>query len=355
MSAPHASTVSTPPGSRTGPVGHELGLPGLLDLALGFQRAQVLFTAAELEVFGILAGGAKSAAEVATELDAEPRGIEALLDACVALRILRRGPAGYENSGTTRVFLLRDGGPSFSGALRLWKRFGYDAWGRLATVLKDAGPQFTEGADLFEQLEGDPERLRLFSEGLGSLAYWPAQKLATVVDFSSRRHLLDLGGGSGVYAAAIADRYPQLRVTLFDRPRVCALALQRFRRLEREGRFGAIPGNFFQDPLPEGCDAVLLSHVLHDWSPEECTRLLGKVQASLPEGGEVVVHDFMPTERGVAPEASLFALTLVLDTPHGRVYTLSEMREWLEGVGFRRVQHQTVAGGTSVLTGRKER
>jgi SAM-dependent methyltransferase len=338
-------------------MGPELGLPGLLDLALGFQRAQVLFTAAELDVFGLLAGGAKTAAEVAAELDVDPRGVEALLDACVALRILRRGPGGYENSGTSRVFLLRGGGASFTAALRLWNRLGYGAWGQLATVLKDARPTSTEGAgprDLFEQMEGNPEQLRLFSDGLGSLAYWPAQKLATLVDFSSRRHLLDLGGGSGAYAATIADRCPHLRVTLFDRPRVCALALERFRHLEREGRFRVVPGDFFQDPLPEGCDAVLLSHVLHDWSPEECARLLRKVHAMLPEGGEIVVHDFMPAERGVAPEASLFALTLVLDTPRGRVYTLSEIREWLEGAGFQRIQHQAVAGGTSVMTGRKE-
>ena len=299
--------------------GHELGLPGLVDLALGYQRAQVLFTAAELDIFRTPRrrredGGASGSAD----LDADPRGVEALLDACVALRILRRCPDGYENSHTAGVFLVPGRDASFSPALRLWQRLGYDAWGRLGAALRSARPGAADGAgprDIFERLEDDKEQLQLFCDGLGGLAYWPAQKLAALVDFSRRRHLLDLGGGSGVFAAVIASRYPSLRVTLFDRPRVCALAEERFRRVESAGRLHAVSGDFFRDPLPEGCDVVLISHVLHDWSPEKCVRILRKVHEALPEGGEVVVHDFMPEERGLSPEASLFALTLVLDTP----------------------------------------
>jgi SAM-dependent methyltransferase len=115
-------------------------------------------------------------------------------------------------------------------------------------------------------------------------------------------------------------------------------------------RFQTIAGDFFRDPLPDGCDAVLLSHVLHDWSAEECVGLLRKVQDVLPEGGEIIVHDFMPDSRGVSPEASLFELTLVLDTPQGRVYTLPEIREWLEEAGFQGLRHRAVAGGTSLVT-----
>jgi SAM-dependent methyltransferase len=343
-------------GPRTEAHGTELGLPGLVDLALGYQRSQVLFTAAELGIFHRLGAGARTADELAAELRLEPRGVEALLDACVALRILHRGPKGYENSRTSRVFLRSGGDASFTDALRLWQRLGYGAWSGLVEALQNGRPAPDAALpDVFHRIEDDPEQLRLFYDGLGGLAYWPAQRLATLVDLSRREHLLDVAGGSGVYAAVMAERFPRLSVTLFDRPPVCALARERFRRLERDGRFRAVAGDFFRDPLPGGCDVALLSHVLHDWPPDDCVRLLGKVHAALPAGGEVVVHDFMPDARGASPEASLFALTLVLDTPQGRVYTLSEVRELLEGAGFDRVQHQAVAGGTSVMTGRKER
>jgi SAM-dependent methyltransferase len=279
--------------------------------------------------------------------------VEALLDACVALRILRRHPQGYENTRTSKVFLQPGREASFAPVLQLWKRLGYETWGRLGARLKEGhpGPGDDSGRrDVFERIEENEEQLRLFCDGLGGLAYWPAQKLAAIVDFSQRTHLLDLGGGSGVFGAVIGRRYPHLRVTLFDRPLVCPLAAERFRRMDAGDRFHTIAGDFFRDPLPDGCDAVLLSHVLHDWSAEECVGLLRKVHDVLPEGGEIIVHDFMPDSRGVSPEASLFELTLVLDTPQGRVYTLPEIRELLEEVGFQGLRHRAVVGGTSLVT-----
>jgi SAM-dependent methyltransferase len=335
--------------------GSELGLPGLIDLALGYQRAQVLLTANSLDLFHLLADGPRTAAEVAAALGAELRGVEALLDACVSLRILHHGPAGYENSRTARLFLLPAPETSLGPVLRFWEHHGYPAWGRLASTLTgraslaDAPPS----ADVFERIRGDEEQLRLFCDGLASLAHWPARRVAALVDLSRRRHLLDLGGGSGVFAAAIALRFPRLRITLFDLPPVSALARARFSRVDSSGRLETVAGDFFRDPLPEGCDAVLVSHVLHDWAPEECVQLLRKVHRALPEGGELIVHDFIPPARGASCEASLFDLTLVLDTRRGRVHTLPETRRWLEEIGFSGIRNEAVAGGTSLLIGSK--
>jgi len=350
MSTQHASDLPT-----TSEAGDELGLPGLVDLALGYQRAQVLLTANTLDLFRLLAEGPRTAREIAAALGAELRGIEPLLDACVSLRILHRGPEGYENSRTARLFLLPGQETSFSPVLRLWQRHGYTAWGRLASALTGRASPADEtlSGDVFERIRADEEHLRLFCDGLASLAHWPARRVAALVDFSRRRHLLDLGGGPGVFAATIAKHFPRLRITLFDLPPVSALARERFSRIDSEGRLEAVSGDFFRDPLPEGCDAVLISHVLHDWSPEACVQLLRKVHGALPEEGELVIHDFMPSARGLSCEASLFELTLVLDTPRGRVYTLPEIRRWLEEIGFGGIRHEAVTGGTSLLIGVK--
>jgi ubiquinone/menaquinone biosynthesis C-methylase UbiE len=327
----------------------------LVDLALGYQRAQVLLTANILGLFRLLGEGPRTAREIADVLGAELRGIEPLLDACVALRILRRGPEGYENSRTARLFLLPELETSFSPVLRLWQRHGYTAWGRLASTIAGRASLADEtiSGDVFEHIQGDEEHLRLFCDGLASLAHWPARRVAALVDFSRRRHLLDLGGGSGVFAATIANHFPRLRITLFDLAPVSAMARERFSRVDSGGRLEVVSGDFFRDPLPEGCDAVLVSHVLHDWSPEGCVQLLRKIHGILPEGGELVIHDFMPPARGMSCEASLFDLTLVLDTPGGRVYTLPEIRRWLDETGFREIRHEAVAGGTSLLIGVK--
>ncbi|HEY7140653.1 MAG TPA: methyltransferase [Methylomirabilota bacterium] len=335
--------------------GGELGLPGLVDLALGYQRAQVLLTANSLDLFRLLAEGPRTAPEVAAALGAELRGVEALLDACVSLRILHHGPTGYENSRTARLFLLPTQETSLGPVLRFWQRHGYPAWGRLASSITGRAtlPDETISGDVFERIQDEDEHLRLFCDGLASLAHWPARRVAALVDLSRRRHLLDLGGGSGVFSATIALRFPRLRITLFDLPPVSALARERFGRIDSEGRLQAVSGDFFRDSLPAGCDAVLVSHVLHDWPPDACVQLLRKIHDALPEEGELIVHDFMPPARGMSCEASLFELTLVLDTPRGRVYTSPEIRRWLEETGFGGIRHEAVAGGTSLLIGVK--
>jgi len=334
-------------------MGDELGLKGVVELASGYQRAQVLFVANALNIFRILSDGSKSAEEVARELGCEKRGVAALLDACVALKLLSFSGKGYQNSRTAKMFLVPGRETSFSPVLRFWQQFSYGTWGRLEQAVRDNLPQTASGPkpkDLFEQLLEDAGQSRVFFDGLAGLAYWPARKIAEIVDFPQRVHLLDVGGGSGAFSEAIAKRHPHLRVTLFDLEPVCTLARERLAKSDLNGRFEAVPGDFYRDPLPGGADCVLLANVLHDWSSEECCELLKKVHTSLAPAGEVVIYEVMPAEGSPLPEVPLFSLALLLDTRRGRVYSSDEIQSWLEGVGFHDIQRLPVVGGTSLVT-----
>lgn len=334
----------------------ELGLRGIFELACGYQRAQVLFAANELGVFRILSSGQQTAEQVAGTLGTEVRGIEALLEACVALSILRRSDKGYENSRTARMFLAPEREASFCSVLKFWQRFSYGPWGRLTEAVRSNQPQTASGPkpkDLFDQLLEDDEQTHVFFDGLAGLAYWPAQKLVDMLDFPQRHHVLDVGGGAGAFSAMIAKSHPHLRVTLFDLEQVCDLARERFAKADSNGRLQVMPGDFHNDPLPSGVDCVLLSNVLHDWSAAECVAILKKVYQALEPGGEVVIYDFMPARGEQSVEANLFALTLLLDTNRGRVFPFEEVQGWLEECGFRETRQEPVVGGTSVVVALK--
>lgn len=329
----------------------ELGLNGIVELAIGYQRAQILFAANGLDIFKALSSGPKTAEQVARELNTETRGVAALLDACVGLKILRLSEKGYENSITARLFLMPGSEISFSPVLTFWQRFSYGVWGRLEEAVRHNQPQTPTGPkpkDLFGQLLEDPDQLRLFFDGLAGLAYWPARKIAEVVDFDQRHHLLDLGGGSGAFSVAIAKRHPHLQVTLFDLEPVCALARERFAQGGLNGRLTTVSGDFFHDPLPTGVDCVLLANVLHDWSAEECAVLLNKIHTALAPGGEIIIYDVVPEEN--PPEASLFSLALVLDTNRGRVYRIEEFKNLLDASGFRDPKRHAITESTSLVT-----
>src|SRR4030095_12510738 len=44
-----------------------------------------------------------------------------------------------------------------------------------------------------------------------------AQSLAASLDLGTQRRLLDVAGGSGIYACALAARFPLLRATVLDK------------------------------------------------------------------------------------------------------------------------------------------
>jgi ubiquinone/menaquinone biosynthesis C-methylase UbiE len=334
-------------------LGRELGLSGLAEIALGYERAQVLLTANELGLFDLLSGGGKTVADVATTLGTNDASATALLDACVALNLLRSKDGRYENSRTAALFLRKGGAGSFAAVLRFWREFSYGPWGRLAEAVLTNCPQTAVGpkrGDLFDALLQDPAQSAIFFDGLAGLAYWPAQRMAELVDFGSRHHMLDVGGGSGAFSTLIAQRHAHLKVTLFDLEPVCVLARRRFDQVDSSGRLTAVGGDFHQDDLPRGADCVLLSNVLHDWSTEECLALLGRVHAALPPGGEVIVNDFMPVTGTPQLEAALFSLALRIDTNRGRVYTIEELEDWLHATGFEAVTHHDLGVGTGILT-----
>jgi ubiquinone/menaquinone biosynthesis C-methylase UbiE len=341
--------------TRPEPTPTELGVGGILELASGYQRAQVLFAASALGVFGVLSGGPLPAPEVARALGSEPRGVTALLDACVELGLLRVAERGYQNTRTAQLFLVPGREMACDPVLRFWQRFSYGTWGRLEQAVRDGLPQSASGPrpdDLFDHLVHDASQLRLFFDGLAGLAYWPARKIAEVVDFGRRAHLLDVGGGSGAFSEIIAGRHPHLRVTLFDLEPVCVLARERFAASGLGGRAVAVAGDFHRDALPGGSDSILLANVLHDWAPEECLALLRKAHAALAPGGEVLVYEVLPG-GGDAAAAALFALALVLDTKRGRVHRFEEIRACLLECGFEDVRRQPIVGATSLITGRR--
>lgn len=329
----------------------ELGLNGIFELALGYQRAQVLFATNGLGVFAALSKGGKTAPALAAELGLETEALVPLLDASVAMNVLRRSGDEYANTRTAGLFLVPGRDASFHKVLEFWKKFTYGTWGRLEESIRTYATRGSEGrgSDLFDRLLADPGQFRIFFDGLAGLAFWPAKKISEQFDFSGCTHLLDIGGGAGAFSTAIAQSHPHLKVTLFDLEAVCALARERFEAAGLGDRARAVAGDFFNDPLPQA-DCALVANVLHDWSPEECRRLVGKIHDTLPPGGQIIIYEVMKPAGSSPIEVDLFALALHMDTQRGRVYDVEAMRPWLEEAGFKNIQSQPVTGGTGMVT-----
>lgn len=174
------------------------------------------------------------------------------------------------------------------------------------------------------------------------------------VDWGNASHLLDLGGGPGLFSIGFVEKYPKLRATVFDTPETEALAREFFRSSPGKKRLQFKGGNFLTDNLGQGYDAVMISSVLHIYSPEQNQELLRKVFRAMGPQGKIVIRDFLLNSNKTGPlMGSLFAVNMLVNTEGGNAYSASEIRSWLKKSGFRNMHRNRLEGRMVLLQAEK--
>ncbi len=177
--------------------------------------------------------------------------------------------------------------------------------------------------------------------------------LAKALDLSQHTALLDIAGGSGIYACALAAKNPHLRATVLERPPVDRIATECIAKQGCTESVSVHAGDIFADPLPTGFDVHLWSNVLHDWDEPDVRRLLAKSDASLPRGGLVVIHDaFINTEKTGPLHIAEYS-ALLMNITEGKCYSIGEYRTYLSELGFDWIEQKPTAVGRGFIVARK--
>ena len=121
----------------------------------------------------------------------------------------------------------------------------------------------------------DPEFARSFTDLMNCRGMIFGQFLARAITphLGTRTHLLDVGGGSGIYSSTMTAAHPQLRATVLEQPPVDALVRQEIAKHGLSDRVQVVAGDMFQVTWPQA-DIVLISNVLHDWDEPVVVQLL---------------------------------------------------------------------------------
>jgi len=195
---------------------------------------------------------------------------------------------------------------------------------------------------------------RTFTAAMDCRGRYLAQALAARLDLSGRRHVLDIGGGSGIYACAIVARHPQVTATVLEQPPVDRIATTLVAERGYTAGVGIATGNFLEDDFPRGADVHLFSNVLHDWDVPEVKRLLESSARSIAPGGLLVIHEaFINAEKtGPLPVAEYSAL--LMHATQGKCYATSEYESLLADAGFEAFTYADTAADRGVMTARKK-
>lgn len=295
---------------------------------------------AHLGIFQVLTSDALPAETLRLRLQLESRAFIVITTALRAMGLLDVSEVGHFRLTETSREHLVEGGEFYvgdyiglaarsPGVLQMVDRLKTNKLARASEADGGAAFIFREGLDSAMEAEQSARRLTL---ALAGRAKNVAPVLARSVSFGGET-LLDVGGGTGIYAIACLRQHPDLKAIVFDRPEVLKVAAEFGQQYGVADRLTLHAGDMFADPLP-AADVILLSNVLHDWDVAECERLVKRCAAALPGGGRLLIHDVFLNDNLDGPlpvalySASLFSLT------EGRAYSGQEYRNWLHLAGL---------------------
>jgi hypothetical protein len=308
-------------------------LDQLQDLQAYLLQAQnanaVLLAIAQLRLLDRLDDGPASAVDIAARDGLDAGKIFRVLRFLVAQQVIDCDEQ-FRFRHTARSRLLQ----SYQSGLQFMRESMGAAQG-LAQCLKTGQPAFecSFGIPVFDYLAEHPETVRYFGDLM-------SRTTAIIEDFVFANHrfqpfelAVDVGGSHGRLMLALLRHYPGARGIVFDLPKTAEQASDIIAGSAVADRIEACGGDFFT-AVPAGGDLYLLKQILHDWSDEDCVRILRSIRSAIADHGRLGLIEFLLPDAHVNhPGFAMDIHMMVLST--GRERTLSEFEALLETAGFR--------------------
>ena len=322
----------------------------LIQMSSAYWVSKIVYAAAKLGLADHLAAAPRSAAELAGVTGTHAPSLHRLMRTLASLGLLTEGE-GQRFALTPLGAALQTGAPGSARAsvLTLCGPWFVAAFEQLLYSLETGHTGFEKamGMPAFDYLARHPDEASLFSETMVGFHGAEPAAVAAAYDFSGLGTLVDVGGATGNMLGAILARHEGPRGVLFDRPHVVADAPALLKARGVEKRVTIEAGDFFMT-VPDGGDAYLLSHVIHDWNEEQCLTILGHCRKALTPNGRLLIVE-MVLPHGDTPHPGKILDMVMLIVPGGQERTAEEYSTLLGKAGFRVLRVVPTASAVSIV------
>lgn len=319
------------------------------DLAVAPVQADGLAAALELGILDVLVTP-HTPAQLAEALSLHAPHTALLLELLWSMQVLERGvapsagdtSASYRCTATTLQYFCRNAA-SFCGDAWLYRLHALRHFAtQLTTLVRDGGkvkPYSTANginwAAAAQQQIGQEQRAVTMRASLSVM-----QRIALFTDGSTPLRLLDVGGGPGWVAIALAQAHAGLRGCVFDWPETVAVAAANIAHAQLSDRLDTLGGDLDSDDIGSGYDLIWCSSVLH-FVPD-LAGALRKIHAALKPGGVFVcVQAEIPPAPGDAAGVLPYYLPMRM---LGRTVTRQgELAQLLRDTGWRQVEQYSAS------------
>jgi hypothetical protein len=322
----------------------------MIRMGTAYWLSTLVYTAAKVGLADHLAEGPKSAADLAGATGMNPRALHRFMRTLASFGVLMQNgddtfaltelgaTLGKDAPGAARSTVLTMAGPW------AWQSFGEFEYS-LATGKPAMDKVF--GMNIFDYLAQHPDEAARFSESMVGIHGGEPPTVADAYDFSKFDTIVDVGGATGNMLAHILAKYPQPKGILFDRPHVVTEAPALLESRGVADRVTIVHGSFFQS-VPEGGDAYILSHIIHDWTEAQCHTILGNCRKAMKKGAKLLIVEFVLPE-GNTPHFGKLTDMVMLTLPGGEERTANEYRTLLDDAGYTMTRVVATASDVSIV------
>jgi 2-polyprenyl-3-methyl-5-hydroxy-6-metoxy-1,4-benzoquinol methylase len=308
-----------------------------------YQQTEALKAAIDLDIFTHIAEGANEAASLAKAIGGSQRGIRILCDYMVIQGFLSKDDGKYSLPQDSAIFLSKKS-PAYMGAMAnfLASPMHRESFGVLAASAKKGGCAVVDKGD---NSKPNDEFWVKFAQSMAGLAVPSAEFIAAIIGSAEGKpvKVLDIAAGHGMFGITIAKRNPNAQIVALDWPAVLEVAKENANKAGVVDRLTAKPGSAFETEYGEGYDYVLLTNILHHFSPADCEKMLRRVHKALKPGGKTITLEFVPNEDRVTPPlAAAFSIVMLANTNEGEAHTFADHERMARNAGFRKSTLQQV-------------
>jgi hypothetical protein len=322
----------------------------MVQMAMAHWVSRIVYLAAKLNLADRLAGGPRSADELAEPTGTHAPSLYRFMRTLSNLGVLTED-AQHRFALTPIGASLKSDAPerTKNAVLTVASDWWHRGFGELEHSVRTGESGFvkTLGMPIFDFLAKNPEEASRFSDTMVCFHGMEPAAVAAAYDFSSVGTLIDVGGATGHLLATILQRYPTPRGILYDLPHVVRDAPAFLKMSGVADRIQIQAGSFF-DNVPSGGDAYLLSHIIHDWSEEQCLTILANCKRAMgPKSRLLLVEMVLP--EGDTPHPGKMLDLMMLVGPGGMERTEKGYGELLAKAGLELTRVVPTASPVSVV------
>lgn len=308
----------------------------IMQVATGYIASAALHVAVALNVADHLAGGAKTAEDLAAATGTQADGLYRVLRLLASVGVFQEvSPRRFGLTPAAETLRTDVVGSIRGMALFLPDPVHFRVYANLMDSVKTGKPAFesTFGLPVFDYLAQHPGYSAVFNDAMTALSAPVAGAAIEAYDFSQYGVIVDVGGGHGEVLTSILEACPGARGVLAEVVHVVEGARRRIAGAGLSDRCQAVECDFFT-AVPLGGDAYVMKHIIHDWDDARASTILRNIGTAMGarRGAVILLESVVPS--GPEPDLGKFIDIEMLLWPGGRERTAEEFRTLFERAGF---------------------